>query len=59
MSRKRELRVTDYLQHILDAIERIDSYLAGGDEQAFAQACMAQDAVIPRPSTACAPLSLA
>jgi uncharacterized protein with HEPN domain len=35
MSRSRELRVTDYLKHIFDAIERIDNYLAGGDEQAF------------------------
>jgi len=41
MSRKRELRVTDYFQHIFDAIERIDSYLAGGDEQAFLQSFMA------------------
>lgn len=46
MSRKRELRVTDYFQHILDAIERIESYLAGGDEKTFAQSFMAQDAVI-------------
>jgi uncharacterized protein with HEPN domain len=35
MSRSRELRVPDYLKHIFDAIERIDSYLAGGHEQAF------------------------
>ncbi len=46
MNRKRELRVTDYLQHILDAIERIESYLADSDEQTFAQSFMAQDAVI-------------
>jgi uncharacterized protein with HEPN domain len=46
MTRKRELRVTDYLQHILDAIERIEGYLTGGDEQTFAQSFMAQDAVI-------------
>jgi hypothetical protein len=37
MNRKRELRVIDYLQHILDAIERIESYLADSDEQTFAQ----------------------
>ena len=46
MNRKRELRVIDYLQHILDAIERIESYLADSDEQTFAQSFMAQDAVI-------------
>lgn len=46
MNRKRDLRVTDYCQHILDAIERIESYLAGGDEQIFAKSFMAQDAVI-------------
>jgi uncharacterized protein with HEPN domain len=46
MSRKRELRVADYLQHILDAIERIEGYLASGDEQSFMQSFMAQDAVI-------------
>jgi uncharacterized protein with HEPN domain len=46
MSRKHELRVTDYLQHIFDAIERIESYLAGGDEQAFIKSLMVQDAVI-------------
>jgi rubredoxin len=37
MSRKRELRVRDYLQHILDAIERIEGYLATGDERSFLQ----------------------
>lgn len=37
MSRKRELRLADYLQHILDAIERIEGYLASGDEQSFMQ----------------------
>jgi uncharacterized protein with HEPN domain len=46
MSRKRELRVTDYLQHIFDPIERIENYLAGADEQAFVNSLMVQDAVI-------------
>jgi hypothetical protein len=46
MSRKRELRVTDYLQHFFDAIGRIESYLAGGSQQAFFQSFMTQDAVI-------------
>jgi uncharacterized protein with HEPN domain len=46
MSRKRELRVTDYLQHIFDAIERIDSYLAASNQQSFLHSFMMQDAVI-------------
>lgn len=46
MKRKNELRVTDYLQHILDAIERIDSYLADSSAAAFANSFLIQDAVI-------------
>lgn len=46
MNRKRELRVADYYLHILDAIERIEGYLADGNERIFAQSFMAQDAVI-------------
>ncbi len=40
MSRKRQLRLADYLQHVLDAIERIERYLASGDEQSFMQSFM-------------------
>lgn len=46
MSRKRALRVADYFQHILDAIERIDGYVANINEQTFAQSPLVQDAVI-------------
>ena len=32
-----------YLQHILDAIDRIDEYLEGVDENAFQQRYLIQD----------------
>lgn len=35
-----------YLQHILDAIDRIDEYLEGVDENAFQQRYLIQDGVI-------------
>jgi uncharacterized protein with HEPN domain len=35
-----------YLQHILDAIARIEEYVQGVDEEAFCQHPMVQDAVI-------------
>lgn len=39
-------RLVDYMDHILEAIERIDSYTAELDEAAFLQSPMTQDAVI-------------
>lgn len=45
MTRNRQ-RVTDYLGHIREAIERIDRYVADIDEVVFLQNEMAQDAVI-------------
>lgn len=39
-------RLVDYLDHILEAIERIDRYTEDLDEVAFLQNEMAQDAVI-------------
>ncbi|MBI3117568.1 MAG: DUF86 domain-containing protein [Candidatus Hydrogenedentes bacterium] len=39
-------RLTDYLGHIREAIERIDRYVEDIDEAAFLQNEMAQDAVI-------------
>lgn len=45
MTRNRQ-RVTDYLGHIREAIERIDRYVADIDEMVFLQNEMAQDAVI-------------
>jgi len=35
-----------YLQHILDAIERIETYLQGVDEEAFYRQMLTQDGVI-------------
>lgn len=39
-------RLDDYLDHIAEAIERIERYTADMDEVAFLQDEMAQDAVI-------------
>ena len=39
-------RVPDYLQHIIEAIERIQRYTEEMDELGFAQHQMVQDAVI-------------
>lgn len=40
------LRVTDYVHHILAAIERIERHVAGADAQAFLNSELLQDAVI-------------
>lgn len=40
------LRLADYLQHILEAIERIERYTADVAYEAFVRADMTQDAVI-------------
>ena len=45
MSRKRP-RVTDYLDHIRAAIERIERYTAGLEYESFVQSDIAQDAVV-------------
>ncbi|MDD2767948.1 MAG: DUF86 domain-containing protein [Methylococcus sp.] len=45
MSRDKQ-RLTDYLTHILEAIERIHRYTEDMDEVAFLENSMAQDAVI-------------
>ena len=46
MSRKGELRVVDYLGHMLDAIGRIDLYVDDLSEVAFLDDSKTQDAVI-------------
>lgn len=46
MSRKDSLRVADFLQHILDAIDNIANYTAGMDEPAFKTDPKTRDAVI-------------
>jgi len=40
------LRAVDYLNHLLEAIERIDRYTADMDEPAFLRSELVQDAVI-------------
>lgn len=40
------LRLPDYLEHILDAIGRIQSYCEGIDEATFLSSSLIQDAVI-------------
>jgi uncharacterized protein with HEPN domain len=39
-------RLTDYLAHILEAIERIEAYVSDMDELAFLRSKLVQDAVI-------------
>jgi len=47
MRRKRDLRVADYLGHMLDAIQRIEAYAQTvPDQAAFLSAAIVQDAVI-------------
>jgi uncharacterized protein with HEPN domain len=47
VSRKRQFRVADYLSHIPEAIDRIESYLEDiPDEHSFQVSPMAQDAVV-------------
>jgi len=46
MSRADQLRVKEYLNHILEAIERINRYCNGMDEEEFLRDEKTQDAVI-------------
>ena len=46
MSRRRALRVPEYLQHILDAIDRATAYVADMDIKAFEEDTRTQDAVL-------------
>lgn len=46
MSKADELRIRDYLEHILTAIERISRYVSSMDEAGFLQDEKSQDAVI-------------
>lgn len=46
MSKADVLRIPGYLEHILEAIERIDRYLADTDEAAFLNDQKTQDAVV-------------
>ncbi len=46
MSKADPLRIPDYLEHIIEAIERIDTYLTDTDEVSFLKDQKTQDAVI-------------
>jgi len=46
MSKGDALRIPDYLEHILEAIDRIDRYLADMDEFGFLNDQKTQDAVV-------------
>jgi uncharacterized protein with HEPN domain len=46
MTRKRAERIPEYLQHILDAIDRATGYVAGMDIAAFESDPRTQDAVL-------------
>jgi hypothetical protein len=46
MTEKKALRVPDYIEHMLGAIERIESYVHDLDQAAFERSTLVQDAVI-------------
>ena len=46
MTEKKALRVQDYIEHMLGAIERIESYVHDLDQAAFERSTLVQDAVI-------------
>lgn len=46
MTEKKALRVRDYIEHIIVAITRIESYVEGPDRAAFIKTSLVQDAVI-------------
>ena len=46
MTDKKALRVQDYIQHVVAAIERIETYVQGFDLTAFIESTLVQDAVI-------------
>ncbi|MBX3586722.1 MAG: DUF86 domain-containing protein [Ramlibacter sp.] len=46
MSRNDPLRLRDYLEHIVQAVTRIETYTAGMDQQAYLADAKTQDAVI-------------
>ena len=43
---KKALRIPDYLEHIAEAIERIEEYTADVDQLRFMNTCLIQDAVV-------------
>ena len=50
----KELRVPDYLEHVLSAIDRINRHIADVDQTKFLASELIQDAVIRSSSKPCA-----
>jgi uncharacterized protein with HEPN domain len=46
MTSKKQLRVQDYVEHIIEAITRIEAYVKGLDRDSFTENSLVQDAVI-------------
>lgn len=46
MTQRKALRVRDYIEHIISAVARIESYVEGMDRAAFIESSLVQDAVI-------------
>ena len=46
MSEEEAPRLLDYLEHILEAIRRIEQYSSGMNESAFLESLLVQDAII-------------
>lgn len=46
MTDRKDLRIPDYLRHILQAITQVETYAAGVDQTAFFKSALLQDAVI-------------
>jgi uncharacterized protein with HEPN domain len=46
MTFNHQLRLSDYLEHIIESIERIDDYVSDIDEVGFLKSKLVQDAVI-------------
>ena len=45
MTEKKALRIQDYIEHILGAVERIESYVHGLDQAAFERSTLVQEAL--------------
>jgi uncharacterized protein with HEPN domain len=46
MKRSKALRIPEYLQHIVGAVDRATGYVSGMDFKTFEQDCRTQDAVV-------------
>ncbi|MGO9006761.1 MAG: DUF86 domain-containing protein [Beijerinckiaceae bacterium] len=46
MTAKKHMRVQDYIEHIIEAITRIEGYVKGLDRESFVENSIVQDAVV-------------